>query len=61
MAKPLTGAELTRADLAGNAIHNIEEAQAILKRRPDMFGPAGYGKSKFQELLAGGDPDRNGV
>ena len=57
LAKPLTAKELDRSDLAGNAVDNIEEAQRILERRPDMFGPAGYGKTQFQKLMEGGDPD----
>ena len=57
IAKPLTAQELNRSDLAGNAISNIEAAQRILERRPDMFGPAGFGKTAFQKLVEGGDPD----
>jgi hypothetical protein len=57
IAKPLTGDEIKRADLAANAVSNIEGAQAILDRRPDMFGPSGWGKTKFEKALAGGDPD----
>lgn len=55
--KPLTGEEWKRADLASNAVDNIKHAQEILARRPDMFGPAGWGKTKFEMALAGGDKD----
>lgn len=57
IAKPLNSEEIKRMDLANNAVKNIEEAQSILARRPDMFGPAGWGKTKFEMALAGGDPD----
>jgi hypothetical protein len=57
IAKPLTGDELKRSDLAYNALSNIERAQEILQKRPDMFGPAGWGKTQFQKFLKGGDPD----
>jgi hypothetical protein len=56
-AKSLTSQELNRSDLANNAISNIDEAAKILERRPDMFGPAGWGETKIQRLLKGGDPD----
>lgn len=57
ISKPLDADELKRADLAGNAVNNITVAKDILKNRPDMFGPAGWGKTKFEMALAGGDPD----
>ena len=57
IAKPLTTAELNRADLASNALLNIEKAQAILERRPDMFGPGGFLTTKFKKAFEGGDPD----
>jgi hypothetical protein len=57
ISKPLTSDELKRADLAGNAVNNLAVAQEILKNRPDMFGPAGWGKTKFEMALSGGDPD----
>jgi hypothetical protein len=57
LSKPLTGDEIKRADLATNANSNIEAAQAILAKRPDMFGPSGWGKTKFEMAVAGGDPD----
>lgn len=57
IAKPLTAQELNRSDLANNAIANIDEAMAILERKPDMFGPIGWGETKIQRLLKGGDPD----
>lgn len=57
IAKPLSSDEIKRMDLANNAVQNIEEAQSILAKRPDMFGPGGYGKTKFELALAGGDPD----
>lgn len=57
LSKPLTSDELKRSDLAGNAVDNIQKAQEILQRRPDMFGPAGFGRTKFEMALAGGDPD----
>lgn len=57
IAKPITSEELKRMDLANNAVMNIEEAQSILAKRPDMFGPAGWGKTKFEMAVAGGDPD----
>ena len=57
IAKPLTSQEMNRMDLANNAVLNIEEAQSILARRPDMFGPAGWGKTKYEKAIAGGDPD----
>ncbi len=57
VAIPLTGKEVDRMDLATSAIFNIEEAQKILDRRPDMFGPGGYAGTKFKMLASGGDPD----
>ena len=57
IAKPLTGAELNRSDLAGNALSNIEEAQRIMEKRPNMFGPAGFMSTKFKQAFEGGDPD----
>jgi hypothetical protein len=57
IAHPLTAKELERSDLSYNAVSNIEEAQKILERRPDMFGPAGFGKTQFQKFIKGGDPD----
>ncbi len=57
LTKPLTTDELKRSDLAGNAVDNITKAQEILARRPDMFGPGGWGKTKFEMAIAGGDKD----
>jgi hypothetical protein len=57
IAHPLTSKELDRSDLATNALSNIEEAQRILQKRPDMFGPLGYGETKFSRAIKGGDPD----
>jgi hypothetical protein len=57
IAHPLTAQELNRSDLAHNAVDNANAALDIVKRRPDMFGPAGFLKSKFRKALAGGDPD----
>lgn len=57
ISHPLTSKELDRSDLAHNAIDNVNAAMAILKRRPDMFGPGGFLKSQFRKALAGGDPD----
>jgi hypothetical protein len=54
---PLTAKELDRSDLANNALDNLASAQAIWQKRPDLFGPAGYGKSKMQQALEGGDQD----
>jgi hypothetical protein len=57
MAHPLTAKELERSDLAKNTVSNIERMQQILTARPDMFGPAGYGKTKLAQFIKGGDPD----
>jgi hypothetical protein len=57
ISKPLTQTELNREDLARNAISNIDAAKAVVARRPDLFGPAGWGKTKFQLAFEGGDPD----
>jgi hypothetical protein len=57
LAKPLDADELKRSDLAMNAVKNIDEASDILSRRPDLFGPAGWGKTNMEKALAGGDPD----
>jgi hypothetical protein len=57
LTKPLTSDEIKRSDLAGNAVDNLKAAQSILARRPDMFGPAGWGKTRFEMALAGGDKD----
>ena len=57
VARPLTADEIKRSDLATNAISNIEEAQSILQRRPDLFGPSGLAKTKFSEAIGRGDPD----
>lgn len=57
ISKPITPDELKRSELAHNAVLNIEEAQSIIDRRPDMFGPGGWGKTKFEYALAGGDTD----
>jgi hypothetical protein len=57
LAKPLDADELKRADLGGVAYDNLADAKNILKNRPDMFGPGGWGKTKFEMALAGGDPD----
>jgi hypothetical protein len=57
IAHPLTAKELERSDLAGNAISNINEAERILKSRPDLFGPVGFMKKTFKDYVTGGDPD----
>jgi hypothetical protein len=57
MSKPLTAREIDRSDLAKNSLGNLASAEEIWQRRPDLFGPAGYGKSKMQQAIAGGDPD----
>jgi hypothetical protein len=57
LATPLSGDEIKRMDLATNALDNIEEMQRILGSRPDMFGPAGWMSTKFEQAVNGGDPD----
>lgn len=54
---PLTTAEWNRTDLAGNAISNIEEAQRILKARPDLFGPVAGRVTRLRQAMQGGDVD----
>lgn len=55
--KTLSGDEIKRADLANNAQTNLGVALEVLNKRPDLFGPAGWGKSQFEKAVAGGDPD----
>lgn len=57
ISKPLTPAEWQRSDLASNAVSNIDAAKAIVARRPDLFGPAGWGGNKFKTALGEKDPD----
>lgn len=57
LSKPLTSEEIKRMDLSNNAVKNLEEMKAIVARRPDLFGAAGWGHNKFEYAFAGGDPD----
>lgn len=57
LAYPLGGKEISTMDLANSAVENIERARAVLERRPDLFGPAGFFGSKFEMAMKGGDPD----
>lgn len=57
VAKPLTGKELDRMDLANNAIKNIEEMQSIVRDHPELFGPDGWWSSKLSSAMGGGIPE----
>jgi hypothetical protein len=56
LAIPLGGDEIKRMDLATNAVTNVEEMQKILEEHPELFGPAGWGSSKFEQMLGSDDP-----
>jgi hypothetical protein len=56
LQQKLTGQELTRADSARIALPYIEKAQAIVNQHPEIFGPAGWGRTKMSQLLKGGNP-----
>lgn len=49
--------EIKRMDLANIAVNNLQDAQEVLTRRPDLFGPKGFMKKTFKDYLEGGDPD----
>jgi hypothetical protein len=53
-----TSVERQRAQLADNAIDNIDEAIKIIDKRPDLFGlgPGGLG-SQLEYKIGQGDPD----
>lgn len=55
--KPLTNDEIKRSDLAGNASLNLKKAQDILTNHPELFGPGGWGHTKYEMAIAGGDPN----
>ena len=57
LTHPLTGDEIKRIDLANIAVDNLKDAQEVLNRRPEMFGPKGFLKKTFKDWLQGGDPD----
>jgi hypothetical protein len=57
VAKPLTGKELDKMDLANNAVQNLEIMQGIVRDHPELFGPDGWMGSKFSNALGQGIPE----
>jgi hypothetical protein len=43
--------------LGGMAKDYLEQMQTIVQRRPDLFGPGGWGKSKMEQAAGNGDQD----
>lgn len=53
----ITGGERKQADLAGNALHNLNTIDATLQRRPDLLGVINGRISQGKELTGTNDPD----
>jgi hypothetical protein len=49
--------EQRRADLANNLTENLDRLEEIVKRRPELFGPASGRLTTAKQWLGTGDPD----
>ena len=54
---PLTNTEINRYDLSKIGLSNIEAAQQIVNKRPDLFSAKGWASNAFKNALAKNDPD----
>lgn len=52
-----TATEVGRADLAVSAKEQLDTMKAIVKRRPDLFGPGAGRVTKFTEWIGSQDPE----
>lgn len=52
-----TSTEIGRADLATSALEQIGDMGSILKKRQDLFGPAGGRTTEFTQWLGSQDPE----
>lgn len=52
-----TSTEIGRADLATSALEQIGDMNSILKKRRDLFGPAGGRTTEFTQWLGSQDPE----
>lgn len=52
-----TADEQRRADLAKNLTENLDRLEEIVKRRPDLFGPAAGRYTSLRQVVGTGDPD----
>jgi hypothetical protein len=49
--------ETRRADLAGNLLENFNQIEAIVNKRPDLFGPMAGRLTGLREAIGTSDPD----
>ncbi len=52
-----TASERGKADLANSAEEQVNDIKAIVKKRPDIFGPAAGRKTSFETWIGSEDPE----